>query len=296
MARHGTFYLSRIIKGARLTHDSLVASLRDPRAVIHRDFAWTFTDYHEGPDSAWHFSRLTKYRPEGEVKVIDHTLHREVLKNAPDLIVAASPFVYVPALSGVVYLHIWNQIQRETFPKRFAEVVEKSLDNFFVRCELEPISDLRSFVRKLNSLQAITSISARVHLPNPLFGPLWKSLNDYVSERNADTLKLEEQASAKEGLRTNLPTLVERTIETTIQEEHATVAIGDAAVLMASDGYGSARITGTRGTRKVVLKTSETQVNFSHDVTAEPSDLAERSIAALGEHANSQSLQHGRKR
>jgi hypothetical protein len=290
MPRQGTFYLGRVIKGGRLGQDTLIQALREPRAIVHRDFAWTFTDFHEGPSGNWYFARLAKYKPVGTVTVVDHDRHREVPQYAPDLVVAASPFVYVPDFSGIAYLHVWNQIQREAFPRRFAEVVERTLDDFFVRCEIEPISDLRSFVRKLASVEAILDISARVHLPNPLFGPLWKSLRDYVARRNAATVKLEEQAKAG-GLKTRLPELVERTRETTISEE-TEVALGDAAVLMAADGYGSARVTGVRQHRRVVIRTSETQVTFSHNADAEPADLAEQSTAALTTHARTQALRH----
>lgn len=291
MSRHGTFYLGRVIKGGSLTQGSLIRALSDPVAVVHRDYAWTFTDFQAGPGDQWFFARLTKYKPEGVVRVIDHDAHREVPQVAPDLIVAASPFVYVPDVSGLAYLHIWNQIQREVFARRFAEVVEASLKNFFVRCELEPIADIRSFVRKLKSLDSILDVSARVHLPNPLFGPLWKSLRDYVARRNAETLKIEEHAKSPDGLSTDLPRLVSTTTEVMISEE-SDVAIGDAAVLMASDGYGAARITGTRGNRKVILRTSETQVNFGHDSDAKPTDLAERVIEALRSNTATNRLRH----
>jgi hypothetical protein len=293
MTRQGTFYLSRVIKGGRLRHDQLVHALQEPKGILYRDYGWTFTDYHNGPDNRWHYAKLTKYRPEGVVTVIDHDQHREVPQGAPDLVAAASPFVYVPEFSGISYLHVWNQIQREAFPQRFCEVVEASLGHFFVHCELEPIADLRSFARKLSSLDTINGLQAKVHLPNPLFGPLWKSLRDYVAQRNAETVRLEE-FSPKGTLKTELPRLVEQVVASEVAAEVETeVAIGDAAVLMAADGYGSARITGTSGRRPVTVRTSETQVNFTHSATAEPADLAERTIAALEQHSVAHGLKHG---
>lgn len=34
-----------------------------------------------------------------------------------NLVIATSPFIYLVDFSGLAYLHVWNQIERDTFIK-----------------------------------------------------------------------------------------------------------------------------------------------------------------------------------
>lgn len=70
-------------------------------------------------------------------------------------------------------MHVWNGIQEELFPRRFKTIIEKTYENFFVDCSIEPVSDYKAFREKLGSLERFTEIFAKVYPPNPLFGRLW---------------------------------------------------------------------------------------------------------------------------
>ncbi len=291
MTRKGNFYLGRVHKGGLLNDKQLLQAFESAPSVSRRDYAWTFTGFEADPKGEWYFAQLTKYHPEGVVSVVDHERHAEVERIEEDLIIAKSPFVYLPAFSGVVYLHVWNHIQRETFAKRFSEIVVAKQHGFFVLCEVEAIVDLQSFVKRVANLSRIDKISAKVHLPNPLFGPLWKSLRDYVAKRNADTVKLEE-LGGRNGLRSELPRLVSTTRNGDDDED--CVAIGDAAILMAADGYGSGRITGVigRSEQAVVIRTAENQLNFKADRESPAVELAHRAHELLVEHSFERELVH----
>ncbi len=43
---------------------------------------------------------------------------------APNLLEASAPFVYLPEFSGLAFLHVWNGIQEDVFPRRFKAIIE----------------------------------------------------------------------------------------------------------------------------------------------------------------------------
>lgn len=52
--------------------------------------------------------------------------------------------------------------------------------------------------------------------------------------------------------------------------------VGDSAILMAADGYGSGKVVGTEESRTVTIKTSENQKSFVFDGEPSPEELFER--------------------
>ena len=77
-----------------------------------------------------------------------------------------------------------------------------SYNSFFVRCEIEPITDLRTFVTRLARLERVIELQATVKPPNPLSGPCWKSLNDYMKKRQLDEVQVKEDSAS--GIITNV--------------------------------------------------------------------------------------------
>src|SRR5207244_1550726 len=100
----------------------------------------------------------------------------EILRDEPNLSVAASPFVYIPAHSGIAFLNVAQHIEPQIFANRFADLMKSPYDNFFVDCEIEFVSDLRTFAMKLEKLDSIYRLEANLYPPNPVFGPLWRGL------------------------------------------------------------------------------------------------------------------------
>ena len=297
MQKQGTYYLGRILKYGLLTSDVLVESIKNPLPIYVRKNAWTFTDVIEHKDNIHHyvFGVLSKYSPDGEVVVVDTVERTEKKQNEPNLRIASSPFVYIPSHSGVAFLHVPNNIEQHVFVKRFCEIIKHTNENFFVDCEIESISDLRTFASKLRQLDRVYRIDARVSPPNPLFGPLWKSLESYLRNRNTDKLTLVEDAPESEGIATRLPELVDRASRQTEEEIYIPdfdVAIGDAAILMAADGYGNGRIRGSSDGGLVVIKTSETTMNFSFEKEPESYDLYMEALSILENIERSRHMEH----
>ncbi|HOY57898.1 MAG TPA: hypothetical protein PK640_07150, partial [Verrucomicrobiota bacterium] len=198
-----------------------------------------------------------------------------------NLLMASSPFVYLPDYSGIAFLHVWNGIQEDLFPKRFCSLIQAAYENFFVECSVEPVADYREFVEKLDSLDRITEMSAKVHPPNPLFGHLWSSLKDYIVHRNAEEVAVREKKPDGDGIKTALRELMRDLLAEPPAPRRAEPATGqravdmtDAAMLMAADGYGHGRVIGEHRGEEIVIRTSDTHKSFLHPKDPVPAELA----------------------
>ncbi|XRD91086.1 hypothetical protein ISN72_22970 [Dyella nitratireducens] len=274
-----------------------MGAIRSPASIKYRENAWTFTDVVESsPPGAYIYGRLSKYAPEGEVGIVDEASKSEKKMPEPNLLVASSPFIYIPEHSGVAFLGVSGSIEPWIFSRRFSQIIEKTYDNFFVDCEITFVTDLKTFSNKISALDGIFKIEARISPPNPLFGPLWKRLEEYLRGRNVDKMTIVEDAPLKHVLKTELPELVKEASEQTSErpfEPGHPVSIGDAAILMAADGYGVGRIRGKSGDETVVIKTSETTVNFTFSKTPEPYELYVRVLEIFNKIKDDRHMEHG---
>ena len=274
----GRYYMSRVIKLGALTQDKLVAAILNAPVLQIGKFDWAITDAVDGRENnpQFVFGKLAKYSSEGHVTVVDpeNKSQREAL--APNLLVASSPFVYLPGVSGIAFLHVWNGIQEDLFPKRFCSLIQAAYENFFVECSVEPVADYRAFVEKLHNLERITEMSAKVHPPNPLFGHRWEKLKDYIVHRNAEELSIREKKTDGGGIKTDLLMLMRNLLEHSANSPalEAPVDITDAALLMAADGYGNGKIVGEQDGDEVVIRTSDTHKSFLFAKEPEPAELA----------------------
>lgn len=274
--KRGRYYLSRVIKLGELNQARLLDAIVKAPVVPIGEFAWTITDVTDRrrATSPFVFGNLAKFSRQGTVKLVDEPAKQQVEAVAPNLLEASAPFVYLPEFSGLAFLHVWNGIQEDVFPRRFKTIIEAAYDNFFVDCTIEPVADYRAFLEKLQSLSTITELSARVHPPNPLFGRLWGSLDKYVKQRRASEVAVRETSESTKGLSTELVKLIERILENPKYQPKAEPDITDAAMLMAADGYGSGKAVGMDGDSEVIVRTNETQKSFLYEKDPEPEMLA----------------------
>lgn len=282
--QRGRYYLSRVTKRGTLTQDRLIQAILGAPVLRIGKFQWAITDAEDGrnDDPKFVFGKLAKYSSEGHVTVVDPERKSQLDALAPNLLVASSPFVYLPDFSGIAYLHVWNGIQEDLFPKRFCSLIEAAYQSFFVDCSVEPVADYRAFVEKLDNLDRITEMSAKVHPPNPLFGHLWGSLKDYIVQRNAEEVSVREKKTDGEGIKTALRDLMRELLASPPGAPVATsptlphkVDITDAAMLMAADGYGHGKVIGEREGEEVIIRTSDTHKSFLHPKEPAPAELAE---------------------
>lgn len=274
--QRGRYYMARVIKLGELNQAKLLDAIVNAPVVALGQFEWTITDVvdmrHE--ESPFVFGNLAKYSKEGSVKIVDESARHQLQARAQNLLEASAPFVYLPDFSGLAFLHVWNGIQEDVFPRRFKAIIEAAYDNFFVDCTVEPVVDYRAFLEKLRSMDKITELSAKVHPPNPLFGRLWGSLDSYVKKRQADEVSVREKTDKVSGLSTQLLELMQNILKNPKYEPNEIPDITDAAMLMAADGYGSGKVVGMEGRHNVVVKTSESQKSFLFEKEAEVYMLA----------------------
>lgn len=273
---HGRYYMARVIKLGELNQARLLDAIVKAPVVQLGQFEWTFTDVIDRRDAIFPyvFGNLSKYSKEGSVKIVDELAKHQIQARAQNLLEASAPFVYLPQFSGLAFLHVWNGIQEDVFPRRFKAIIEAAYDNFFVDCTIEPVADYRAFLEKLSSLDRITELSAKVHPPNPLFGRLWGSLDTYVKKRQADEVSVRETTEKPKGLSTQILVLIQNILENPKYEPNEAPDITDAAMLMAADGYGSGKAVGVDGKHKVVVRTSESQKSFLFEKEPEAEMLA----------------------
>lgn len=274
--RRGRYFLARVIKLGQLNQARLMDAIANAPVVEIGQFEWTITDVIDMRNSArpYLFGNLTKYSRVGEVTVVDEPAKQQLRAEAPYLLEASAPFVYLPDFSGLAFLQVWNGIQENVFPRRFKSIIEAAYGNFFVDCTVDPVTDYRAFLDKLQSLDVINELSAKVHPPNPLFGRLWGSLDKYVRRRHAEEVVVREATSKPEGLETKLLELMEKILANPQFEPEEEPDITDAAILMAADGYGSGKAVGTENGHEVVIRTSETQKSFLFEKKPDPDMLA----------------------
>lgn len=294
--KNGTYYLGRVLKLGVLDDEKLMDAILYPRPVNAWGKAWTFIDSEklQYDNQNFIYAKLIKYSPDAEVFIVDPMKSREIRQNEPNLSIASSPFVYIPEFSGIAFLGVSNQIKPKTFMNRFAALIKNKYDGFFVECNVEPISDLTSFAIKLSKLDGIYNISASISPPNPLFGPLWKDLKNYLQERRTDKMKIEEESGENQTIKTKLPSLVKEISEQTAKDTLLLqkVDIGDAAILMAADGYGSGLIKGKQRGEYVTIKTSETIKNFSFLRDAKPIELFQKAYDILKKIKEDRHMKH----
>lgn len=299
MSKQARYYLGRVLKRSEMTAEKLATAVRGPVTVEYRGTRYSFIDFEAigtPADAGGFYAKLVKYKQQGAVTVVHEELHASQSAEVANLIDAASPFVYVPQFSGIAYRHIWNALPSNQFERVFKELVERKYDNFFIGCDVEPITDFRTFVTRLSKLERITELQASVVPPNPLFGPCWESLADYLRQRRLEELQIKEQAAA--GIRTQLKEIAEAALRDAAADawqqlmEPLLDGVGDAALLMAADGYGRGRVRGLEHGKDVVIRTSENQKSFLFDSDPNPGRLFEYAYNQLKQNAEVQGLKH----
>jgi hypothetical protein len=235
--------------------------------------------------------KLVKYDPNAMVEVVDEASRKVRLQSEPNMQLAGSLFVYLPDEAVFGHRHLWNEIRARDFRNQLSALILRYYQNFFVECELLPVADLTRFLTKLGQLEEVSELKARVTPPNPLFGLYWKELKEYLEKRRLRKLTIGEASRQGESLPTTAPEIARRIEEGSVL--NATPAdIGDAAILMAADGYGTAEVTGRRGSATVVVKTTENAIQLKLEADVSPSELADAVIREVARLTTSRKLRH----
>jgi hypothetical protein len=299
MTKQAKYYLGRVLKRGELTASKIAEAMREPVAIEYRGTRYSFIDFQAfgapGNETGF-YAKIAKYRQLGAVEVVREDRHASAAASVPNLIDVASPFVYLPGFSGLAYRHIWNAFPSEQFEKVFKDLVEAKFQKFFVGCDIESIADLRTFVTRLAGLDRITELQATVFPPNPLFGPCWKSLSEYLLKRKLKEATIKEEGL--QGIETKLPEIAAAILANMPPDQMLELmeplldGLGDAALLMAADGYGRARVKGSERGRDVIIRTSENQKSFLFEGDPHPLRLFEHAFDAFKKINDERGLEH----
>lgn len=289
----GQYYLGRVVKLGQLDQAKLLdAIIKCPPLTIGK-FSWAITDVLDARQEAlpFVFGRLSKFSAEGSVKIVDTDNKHEISAIAKNLLVASSPFVYLPNYSGIAYLHVWNAIQEDVFPRRFKALIEAVYEGFFVECSIEPVADYRAFISKINEINRITEITAKVNPPNPLFGHIWKELKEYIKRRNASEIHVREQNKGGGALNSQIVQLVTEILdEKPPSLEPADIT--DAALLMAADGYGRGKVVGEKGKERIVVRTSDSKKSFIFPKDPDQFEIAKEAAMHFEKVSHERNMKH----
>lgn len=274
--KRGRYYLGRVIK-INILQDDLMDAIMSSPIIAKGKFYWTFTDCidERKNDIPFVFGKLSKYAKDGHANVVDEKSRSQIKADVPNLVEASSTFIYLPEFSGIAFLHVWNGIQEDVFPRRFKSIIESVFGGILVTCDVDPLSDYTEFTQKLRNINTLTEISGTVSPPNPLFGRLWGELNEYISIRNATEVTVKESSSKISGIKSKLIELMDGILKSKDYVPDSPADIGDAVILMAADGYGRGKVSGiSKDGEEIVVKTSDTQQSFLFSQDPNPYHLA----------------------
>lgn len=299
MGKQTRYYLGRVLKRGEMTSERLIDAMRDPVTIEYRGTKYSFIDFEifDSPGQEMGFAaKIAKYRQQGAVEVVHEAQHASGEASVVNLIDAASAFVYLPGFSGLAYRHIWNSFPSEQFERVFKELIETKYQKFFVGCDVEPVTDLRTFVTRLSKLDKITELNATVVPPNPLFGPCWKSLFEYIKKRKLVEASIKEQSIG--GIETRLKEIANAILKEQDPQQMVRLmepllgGVGDAALLMAADGYGRARVVGRENNHEVIIRTSDNQKSFMFESSQSSKILYEMAVEEFRKNTSERGLEH----
>lgn len=118
-------------------------------------------------------------------------------------------------------------------------------------------------------------------------------MKEFLKERRATTLRINEESEDKNGLKTDLKEIVDHINQNEIRNLNIKVGLIDAAILMAADGYGKGTITGENmNQEEVVINTEDSQKNFLFDKDPLPEILARKAKSEFLDISNERDMRH----
>lgn len=106
---------------------------------------------------------------------------------------------------------------------------------------------------------------------------------------------IREEATIETPLNTELPQHVQNAANQTPETPYvpnAPLPVGDAAILMAADGYGNGMVKGIRRDEIITIKTSETIKNFSTDGEPPVAEVFRIAYAAFKQIERDRHMEH----
>lgn len=233
----GKLVLSRpdhlVFDPRRWKADALWSALNSGQYVEEDRFRYIFTDLQALESRYLYFTGfLVKYKSGFTGELIDEDSRQVVEGELPKTVVAKSPFFLEVESSIVAYRPIPGRISDRQFREQFARLIEAAyiqapLDLSFSSARIDPIYRELRVLEAVAELATIYSVKLKLRPTNPTNREPYRKIDERLKELRAIYEK-QEVAGGPEGL--NRDALEEDEIY--------------AGILMAEDGYGTARIEG----------------------------------------------------
>lgn len=205
---------------------------------------YEFKELGEGPD-IFFTGFLVKYKAAVDEEIVvpeRHTLEDTSIENR----VTAKSRFFLHGPSGLIAFHpVSNQISRQLFAGRFAEVFEHSMGNFFVNAEIQSIQEQVTLLDELRYFRTVNRVSISLHPSNPSNRDIWRRVDERLRGVNATSYRESYEADARKGgLRvTEDPDITQK-------------------IAMAQDGYGKVEVIGERDGKLVKFSTRDNPMSI----------------------------------
>jgi hypothetical protein len=225
--------------------------------VEHHPYGWAFSGVvtmHEDPElnvaGTFITGFLSKYRPEGAVKLFDQESHEDREAQFENQFIAKAPF-FLHVESGLIAYHpIPNLIDAGPFRTHLVEVFQAAFEEIPTIATIESVTDEQEFMAALREFDEIESISFHLHPSNPNNRDLWAETDNRL--HSLEVAQYKEEYDLKE----------KASVEAIANDPKI---ISNAA--MAADGYGNARATGKKNKRRKTVNTKNSPVEANVPVT-----------------------------
>lgn len=238
-----SFYFGRLnlisaLRGKQKT-DFIVDSLKTNKQISEREYKWGFFngELKKIEDELFYCGLLVKYKQAADEEIVDEKNNILKLTSIPDKAKAKSEFLLHLKTGIIAYHPVINSINNNQFKKIFCKLIENANDNLFVSAEILAIDDETRIFDAIKKFQKINSLVIKLHPSNPSNRDRWKRTDEKLHSMNVEYYT--EIYGGKEGMKIN----------------EDSDAYGN--IIMATDGYGEAKISGIRNGKKSTVSTKK---------------------------------------
>jgi hypothetical protein len=245
--RRPKFFFGRLhLAGYRGSkYEFLLGGLRTKKLFKHRRYLWGFFDVNEVHFGDLRFVEgyLVKLSPLLDEEVADLSTHQLAQAAIENRTIAKSRFFVQPESALIAFTRSGGHISIDQFRRYFADVFKEEYEGIFVDADIQLIEERFRFLDQIERLQAISVIEFSLHPTNPNYDEFYektdKRLRELEAESYQERYELKPDADAEK-----------------VRED----AEIKGKILMAEDGYGVARVTGTVDGRVQTISTSQNPI------------------------------------
>lgn len=189
------------------------------------------------------FGVLVKFKPLLEGEIVDEVTHQVLEGGLPHGVVTKSKY-FLHYRSGIIAYHpIKSRLSDMQFREVFADLIGKANNDFFVSAVLKSINEEYKILEAIAKFQIIKKISFNIVPTNPSNREPYQDLDDKLKFLRVQ--KLSQQMVADEGGFNKDALIHDDALK---------------AVSMATDGYGTASVSGEVDGRNITISTNESPV------------------------------------